>query len=433
VNPRTRVKNGQKQVYLDNKWQNVTSDGTNTGKVQYRIGAGILKDTTANTARGTVDEFRQVLVANPAWATEAYAATHGGKTTDIGVMINSVVTDTTKAQGLGMTYAQYHSSPGGAVGDGSGAAPSGSGDGGAAAAAAQAAQNQSALSQIKDAFHTYGLDNLVPWAWSHISDPNNPRSVSEILVDMQSTPEYNARFPGIAKQVANGQTPMTPAEYIAYEQTVQQTAKQVGIPANLVGSDQIATLLGGNVSATEVKDRMVNGWLAAKQTQKTRPEIAKMLSDYYGVTPGHLAAYWLNPQGTYETLMQHQRAATIGAIGVESSFGKVGVGTAEKIVAQPGMSDAQAQAGFEKIATLTPLEQAQVGQRGQATVSKQQLLGSAFGGLNKGFGQTAAGNASAIQLAEEARVAGLQAGGGFTQTAAGGVGVGRAGTAGQGK
>jgi hypothetical protein len=410
-----------------------TSKNLHYGDYPALAGMGDLSDTTADkmwtkltTKQGGYETARQLVI-------QMGGPDYGSNTGKIRSYLSSQVnTYGTYPGGVKYGIEAAGANAAGAGGNGSGGGGGGGGGTSAAQAAAEQQRQQSAIISVKDTLHQYGLDNLAGWAWNLISDPNLKESDTDIINQMRSTPEYAARFPGQAARTANGLAPLTETEYIAYENGAKELASQ--LPKDFMTSAEIGTLIGNNVSFSQLQNRINNGFNAVKNAD---PTVRQVLRDYYGVGPGHLAAYFLDTKRGWAAINRESQSAQIGAIGRETGFGDIGAKSAMTL-AQQMLSDTSGatnlgtfRSGFEKIAPLTPLEQAQVGQRGQATVSQKQLLENAFGNTSKN--STAAGNASAIQLAEQARVAGLQGGGGFTQTTAGGVGVGRAGTEGQGK
>ena len=293
----------------------------------------------------------------------------------------------------------------------------------------------SAAQTIDNYLHDWGLTSLSGWAWDQISAAGNYKSAAGVLQEMRKTPEYQARFPGQAERAANGLAPIKEENYIRFEDGAKELASQYGLPNGFMSADEIAKLVGHGVSLIETQDRIVNGY---RQMHNADKATKQTLRDYYGVHGGHLAAYYLNPKRAYDLLMKQTQSAEIGGIMKDEGVGGIKKGIAEQLSKQmtgsPGSMDLGAiRAGAQRIAPLVGLEQSQMGQRGQATVTQNQLLGSQFGLLNKKTGNTAAGNQQAIQLAAQARVAGFEGGGGFAKNTQGGAAVGSASSAGTGK
>ena len=300
--------------------------------------------------------------------------------------------------------------------------------------------DMSALSQasaynafVDNYLHPWGLDALAPQAWSYVSDPGNHMDEAGLIQWIRSTPQYAARFPGLAARTANGYPAMSESQYMTEEAAIQEAAGNYGLPAGFMSTQEVGNLIANNISSAEVTDRIKNGY---EMAMNAPPEVKTLLQDYYGVDTGNLAAYYLDPTKATTLILKQTQGALIGNEAIASGFGNINVDTANQLaqqaVASPNSMDLNYfRQGFAKVAPLKPLEQQQVGQRGQATVDDRQLLSTAFSGMNQPMGTSPAGDQAAIRQASEARVAGLQGGGGYVANAKGVEGAGSASTAGR--
>lgn len=300
---------------------------------------------------------------------------------------------------------------------------------------------QSAYATVYSTLQNWGLTDLAGWAYDQITTPGDMKGATTIVDMIRGTPEYAAAFPGNVQLIAAGKPPLDESTYKSVTSAYQGIAQQYGLPAgflnqrNLDGTTTMGNLIANNVSSSEFQARVQNGYTVAKNAD---PNTKALLNQYYGINDGNLAAYYLDPTKGLDALQKQTQTAVIGGISKDTGFGDIGQSTAEQLAAQQVGSGGSMDANyfrtqFSKIAPLVPLEQAQIGQRGQAVASQQALLGQAFTGLNQTQGTTAAGDQASVVLAEEARKAGLSGGGGFAQTARGGVGVGQTSTEGTGK
>lgn len=231
-----------------------------------------------------------------------------------------------------------------------------------------------AWSQLSQTLQLYGftgqdLTNLVAFAKGEIVSGN---SQTQVLLDLQQTPEFQARFPAISQLSKQG-VAITPAEYIATEQSYAQLEQAAGLPANYASYDQ---LIGSQVSPSEYADRINKGYLAVETAP---PETIKAMNDYYGVSKGDLAAYFLDPTKGAPLLLQKAQAAQIGGASATSGFGDIGRDQAMRL-AQMGVTYGQAQQGFQHLSTerqlFNPLPGA--GHVGN-TPTADQLLEAQFG------------------------------------------------------
>ena len=294
------------------------------------------------------------------------------------------------------------------------------------------ASQQTAYATVVNNLDMWGLDSLAPQVWNMTMQAGDKNSTAEVMLYIRNTPEYQNRFQGKPAT-------MTESEYTQHESEIKTALAYAGIPASLSTAAEVGTLIGNGIYGQNLSDRLTKGYQAAMAAP---PETRKLLQDYYGMSTGDLAGYYLNPTTTMNDIVKRNQAASIGDTAYQTGFQGTGTGgELSKTIAEAlsnqmtgtGYSMDYFRTGFGKASALQPLEQTQIGQRGQAVASSNQILSSEFTGLNATLGTNAAQDAESVNLAEQARRAGLSGGGGFEQTARGGVGVGRTSTEGTGK
>jgi hypothetical protein len=309
-----------------------------------------------------------------------------------------------------------------------------SGIGGAAGVSNMSAAAQaSAFNTVDQTLTQWGLQGMADWAWQQITAQGDNVNATGVIDELRGTPQYAAVFPGNVQRMQAGQPPIAELTYKSLEDAYQGYGQQYGLPAGFLSKTVMGNLIANNVSASEFQQRAVNAYqIAMKAPQETRD----LLNQYYGINTGDLAAYYFSPQQSLTSSIQQTQAAVLGTEAVATGFGNLSKTQAESLQ-QMGMLDsagninaAQTTAAFEKGAALKPLETAMAGQRGQATVTQNQLLSYAFPGQQQLAGTTAAGDQAALKLAEQARAAGLSGGGGYTMGQKGATGVGSASTTG---
>ena len=432
---------------------------TGGGGIGYRLGTGGYLQGNPDTYGATLNDSLNKIASLPGGVANfqiIYYRIFGHSASSAGAARSAVGSYMDRAHAAGLSLSDYVAQYGGGGGTsssksssksssskGPGAGTSqadpsgflGSGTYGPTTVDTTAANEISAFTTLRDTYlEPWGLGDLANQAWTMISDPSNHAGIGDLLAWVRGTNEYKARFPGLAERTALGYPPISESQYLNEQNVISGALRYYGIPTSFATTQEIGNLIAHNVSSSEVTDRLKNGYELA---MKAPPEVRQLLHDYYGVNTGQLAAYYLNPAHTVEQLSRQTQGALIGNESMASGFGRIDKGTATQLAAQEMTSPTSMdlnyfRQGFAKLAPLKPLETAMVGQRGQATASQKAILGEQFAGLNQSQGTTAAGNKGAVQLAEQARVAGLAGGGGFVQGAKGAIGVGAATTEGQG-
>jgi ribosomal protein L12E/L44/L45/RPP1/RPP2 len=228
---------------------------------------------------------------------------------------------------------------------------------------------QSVLSQ-------YGLESLAPQILNFVKKGYTGDSLTYVL---EQTPEYKQRFSGNDARVKNGLAPLSPADYLAAERSYRSVLQSSGLPQDFYNSkEDFANLIGSDISPTELKTRADYAFQFANAAQSTHPEIAQALSDYYGASTSHLAAYFLDPTKSTAQLDRNARAAEIG--GALKNAGINVDAQHAQAYADQGISYAQAQQGASA-AGLIKQDTLDAAQRFNTPYDQQDLADAEVGGL----------------------------------------------------
>jgi hypothetical protein len=212
-------------------------------------------------------------------------------------------------------------------------------------------------------------------------------SLRAVDLEIQTTPEYKARFAGIEKYKQNFASDIaagkkaaqpTPAEYIAYEKQAQNVLNRFGL-ADLANQETYADLIGGDVSITEVTERITDVY---DRVQNADDVLKTQLSTYfptYGTSD--FARALLTGKTPQDMASQLKRRLTTAEIASEAT--RAGLMTnAERAqqLEQMGVSRNLARAGFSKIAEQQPVLEKLGGIYGEQ-VSQEELEAEQFQGL----------------------------------------------------
>lgn len=250
---------------------------------------------------------------------------------------------------------------------------------------ATAADLQSTLDNL-------GLGFLFPVLNTLVTDPSydvtDVDQVSRFIEnDPTSQDQMKKRFSGNQARIAAGLQPYKPSEYIAAEKAYIQRLKDNGMPLGFYDTQEdLAKLIGNDVSAAEFDARLQRGYMAAQNAPQA---VKRQLQDLYGVSEADMAAYYLDPTRAVDvmgrkkssTLYARQlEAAQIAAQGKQQANIQLGAMTAEELAAG-GISAAQAQQGFAEIGATQELFKATTGEMaaGEQTISTEQQVAGVFG------------------------------------------------------
>ena len=181
---------------------------------------------------------------------------------------------------------------------------------------------------------------------------------------------WQTRFSGNQARIAAGLNPLSPADYIANEQSYKTVMSMAGIPASspLQSTDYLGKLKGADISPAETQLR-VNAATAAVQNED--PQVLAQLQSQFGMTMPTIISHLLDPAVAAPLVQQEYNAAQIGAeaarSGVNIAYGGTGPLSAMGLAAQ-GITQDQANQGFKTIAQEQPALQSIAGRYGAGII-----------------------------------------------------------------
>lgn len=220
-------------------------------------------------------------------------------------------------------------------------------------AAEDQAKRQSAYDLLYSEFDQYGLGSLVTPLKDLITSGASP---SEFTIRLRETDAYKKRFAANEARIKNGLRALSEAEYIRNEDNYQEVMRRRGLPPEYYAKGDLGvqrgfeSLLAGDVSATELEDRIVT---AQDRVLNANPEVAQALKAFYpGISNGDILAYALDPANAINAIKRKITAAEIGGAAVRS-----GLTTSAEDAAyleRYGVTKAQADQGYQTISQVLP-------------------------------------------------------------------------------
>jgi murein DD-endopeptidase MepM/ murein hydrolase activator NlpD len=219
-------------------------------------------------------------------------------------------------------------------------------------------KRQSAYDLLNTEFERYGLASLVTPLKDLITSGVSP---SEFTLRLRETDAYKNRFAANQARIKNGLRALSEAEYIRNEDAYQEVMRRRGLPpeyyeqtvdpvTGIKKQKGFETLIAGDVSSTELEDRIVT---AQDRVINANPEIAATLKQFYpGISNGDILAYTLDPANAINAIKRKVTAAEIGAAAGTFGLGAT-VSRAEQLAAA-GVTEATAQQGFKTISQVAP-------------------------------------------------------------------------------
>ncbi len=221
----------------------------------------------------------------------------------------------------------------------------------------------------------FGAD-AINWA---VSQVQSNQSTNQILQSLRQQPFYqNSIFGQVAATRQRAGLPaMTESQILAYKDYAVGVMQQAGLPQGFINDSELVTLMGHDVSTSELDARITQEYVKAAQAPQ---DVRDTFDAWYGVQNGlgNLAAYYLDPQRAFPLLQQQLQSAQIGAVAARTGYGALTQETAMGL-AQQGVTEAQAKTGFSKLSGEQQLFNALPGS-GEQGIAQQVQLAAEFGG-----------------------------------------------------
>lgn len=232
----------------------------------------------------------------------------------------------------------------------------------------------------------------------------------QILAQLRERTEWKTRFGAIEDFKARfpGLQPPSEADVLNFEVGAMQVFRSAEIPSGFYDSpDDFRRLIGNGVSLRELQERVEAYRVAAFQVpEATRQELDRL----YGIGPGELTAFFIDPDKGQEVIMRQFTAAQ-----VSGAFREAGLGSLEAAQAEVAgaLSQEQVQRGTETVTRGRELFQAQAGEE---AISVEDQVKAAFG--------TDAAAQEKVQRRASRRKAEFEGGGSYVTTREGVTGLG---------
>lgn len=203
-------------------------------------------------------------------------------------------------------------------------------------------ENRDAFMALNALFKQYGLGSLAGKIYEYVKNGYGADTISILL---QDTPEYKKRFAANEARIKAGMSVLSPAEYIAVENSYRQIMRQSGLPEGFYDtSDDFTSWISGDMSPTELQNRVD---LATQATALANPAYKAALKQM-GLSDGELAAYFLDPDRAIPFLQKTAATAAVGAEALQRGL-QFDEAYSEQL-ATMGISREQAAQGYAKIA-----------------------------------------------------------------------------------
>jgi len=201
--------------------------------------------------------------------------------------------------------------------------------------------NRDVFVAISEQLKAWGLESLAG-SVADLIKQNYSSDTINILI--QDTDAYKKRFAANEARRNAGLAVLSPAEYLRTELAYRQVMQAAGLPPGFYDEpSDFQKWIELDVSPNEIQSRVKT---AQAVIESADPEWRNQFEQWY--SHGELVAYALDQKRTSELLAKQAQAAQIG-VAVKSQGVDIEAGFGERI-AERGISQAQAEAGFGQVA-----------------------------------------------------------------------------------
>jgi hypothetical protein len=235
-------------------------------------------------------------------------------------------------------------------------------------------ETRDAYMAVNALFKNYGLESLAGKIYEYVK---NGYSGDTITILLQDTKEYKERFAGNEARVKAGLPVLSPAEYLATENSFSQIMSAAGLPSGFYDQPgDFAGWIGRNTSPSEIQSRVD---LATQATVLANPSYRQALNQM-GISDNLLTAYFLDPKRSLPNLQKAAATAAVGAGALAQglTFDK----TYAEQLALKGITQEEAAQGYSQIATELGTMRA-IGQMYGAGWDQRQSEESVLGGSSE--------------------------------------------------
>ena len=235
----------------------------------------------------------------------------------------------------------------------------------------------SSLDYLRDTLLTFGFDEadasaLSQWAWDlHVSGATD----EEIAQQLPTTAQFKARHAWYDARQAAGLPQISVAEALSYERQTIQMFRSAGLPEGFYDEpSDFADLIAKDVSVAELSQRVR---IAEDAVYNAPAQERAELERLYGIGPGNLAAYWIDPDKALPTITRKYESARRSGTALRAGYGTLAQGEAESLVDQ-GITQEQATQGFSDLARSQELFRSL--DAGETEIDRETQLGATFSG-----------------------------------------------------
>lgn len=170
-----------------------------------------------------------------------------------------------------------------------------------------------------------------------------------IMPDIQNTQVFKTRFAGYHQRISNGYNAISIAQYLQMEDAYHRVMQQAGLPAGFYDDpSDFGNFIANDVSVEEVSTRV---GLAVDAAKKVDPAMRELMTRFYGLGTGDVAAYFLDPSRALPVIEHQYKSAEVASWAQRNGYAVDSMSRFESLVAD-GVTADQAAQGYGTVRAL---------------------------------------------------------------------------------
>lgn len=148
-----------------------------------------------------------------------------------------------------------------------------------------------------------------------VKDGITPDNIGLIIPDIQNTESWATRFPAWKDRP----TGMTVDQYFLAENAYRDALHDYGMPSGFYDSySDLGNFIANSVSEDELRTRLSDADTLVKSVD---PTVRNLMAQFYGLSTGDVAAYFLDPKRADQIIKQQYETANVAGWAQRAGFG----------------------------------------------------------------------------------------------------------------
>lgn len=170
-----------------------------------------------------------------------------------------------------------------------------------------------------------------------------------LMPDIQNTTAFKTRFPGYSQRISNGYNAISIAQYLQLEDSYRSIMANAGMPAGFYDDPaDMGQWIARNVSPAEIESRVR---LATDMAKAVDPTMRNLMAQFYGLTTGDVAAYFLDPNRALPTIEKQYQTAGVASWAARAGYQITDMNRYQDLL-ESGVTVEAAAQGYGTVATF---------------------------------------------------------------------------------